>query len=80
MAALWRDGVPADETLKGSADIQWLAYLGNSFGVVNDMSIVHFTKNTVLQLSIVTLSTVIPLTKTMISLEDLLMQLLKAVF
>jgi hypothetical protein len=75
-----RGGAPADEPLMGSADIQSLADLGNSFGVVKDMSIVPFTMKTVLQLAIVTLLPVLPLTLTMISLEDLVMRLLKAVF
>jgi hypothetical protein len=39
--AMWvRGGAPADEPLVGSADIQSLADLGNSFEVVRTMRIV----------------------------------------
>ena len=57
-----RGGAPADEPLIGSADIQSLADLGNSFEVVKDMRLVPFTLRTVLQLAVVTLLPVAPLT------------------
>ena len=50
-----RGGAPADEPLIGSADIQSLADLGNSFEVVKDMRWAPFTVQTVLQLAVVTL-------------------------
>jgi hypothetical protein len=75
-----RGGAPADEALIGSADIQSLADLGNSFEVVKGMRVAPFTLQTVLQLAVATLLPVVPLTLTMISLEELLMQLLKVVF
>jgi hypothetical protein len=75
-----RGGAPADEPLIGSADIQSLADLGNSFEVVKGMRFVPFTMQTVLQLAVATLLPVLPLTLTMISLEDLLGRLLKLVF
>jgi len=75
-----RGGAPADEPLIGSADIQSLADLGNSFEVVKGMRFVPFTLQTVLHLAIVTLLPVLPLTLTMISLEELLGRLLKLVF
>jgi hypothetical protein len=68
------------EPLIGSADIQSLADLGNSFEVIKTMRFVPFTKETVLQLSIVTLVPLVPLLLTMISLEELLKRLLSAVF
>ena len=46
-----RGGAPADEPLIGSADIQSLADLGNSFEVVRGMRWVPFTAQTVLQLA-----------------------------
>jgi len=75
-----RGGAPADEPLIGSADIQSLADLGNSFEVVKGMRFVPFTMQTVLQLAVATLLPVLPLTLTMISLEELLWRLLKLVF
>jgi hypothetical protein len=75
-----RGGAPADEPLVGSADIQSLADLGNSFEVVRSMRVVPFTRDTVLQLAVITLLPVLPLLLTMVSLEELLQQLLKVVF
>jgi len=75
-----RGGAPADEPLIGSADIQSLADLGNSFEVVRGMRLVPFTLQDVLQLAVASLLPVVPLLLTMISLEDLLVRLLQAVF
>ena len=44
------------------------------------MRIVPFTRDTVLQLAVITLLPVVPLLLTMVSLEELLKQLLKVVF
>jgi hypothetical protein len=68
------------EPLVGSPDIQSLADLGNSFEVVRTMRFVPFSKDTVIQLAIVTVAPLLPLTLTMISLEELLKRLLSAVF
>ena len=75
-----RGGAPPDEPLVGSADIQSLADLSNSFEVIKDMRWVPFTMSTVLQLAVTTLVPVLPLMLTMISLEELLERLLKMVF
>ena len=75
-----RGGAPPDEPLVGSADIQSLADLGNSFEVLKDMRWVPFTVHTVLLLAVTTLLPVLPLTLTMISLEELLDRLLKIMF
>jgi hypothetical protein len=75
-----RGGAPPDEPLVGSADIQSLADLSNSFDVVKDMRWVPFTLSTVLGLAVTTLLPVLPLTLTMISLEELLERVLKVVF
>ena len=75
-----RGGAPAGEPLVGSADIQSLADLGNSYEVVRGMRFVPFTLQVVVQLAVTTLVPVVPLTLTMISLEQLLAQLLKVVF
>jgi len=74
-----RGGAPADEPLVGSGDIQSLADIGNSFEVVRGMRLVPFAGQTVLQLAVTTLLPVVPLTLTMISLEELLQRLLKIV-
>ena len=75
-----RGGAPPDEPLIGSADIQSLADLGNSFEVVKGMRLAPFTLQTVLQLAVTTVVPVVPLALTMISLEELLMRLLTIVF
>jgi hypothetical protein len=75
-----RGGAPSDEMLLGSADIQSLADLGNSFEVVKDMRWVPFNLPTVLHLAVTTLLPVVPLMLTMISMEELLDRLIKMVF
>jgi hypothetical protein len=75
-----RGGAPADEALVGSADIQSLADLGNSFEVVRGMRSVPITREAVIQLAVLTLLPMLPLLLTMISLEELLGRLLKVVF
>lgn len=75
-----RGGAPEGEAFIGSADIQSLADLNNSFDVVRSMNIVPFTKETVFRLAVITLIPLVPLLLTMISLEELINKLLKAVF
>ncbi len=75
-----RGGAPADEPFIGSADIQSLADLGNSFEVVRDMRWVPFSMHTVLQLAVATLLPALPLMLTLISLEELVDRLLKIIF
>ncbi len=79
--AKWlRGGAPAGEPLVGSGDIQSLADLGNSFEIVRSMRLVPFTRDTVLQLAVITLLPVVPLLLTMLSLEELAKRLLQVVF
>ncbi len=74
--AKWvRGGAPADEPLVGSADIQSLADLANSFEVVRCMRIVPITKDAIIQLAVATLVPVAPLLLTMMPLEELLKML-----
>jgi hypothetical protein len=68
------------EPLMGSADIQSLADLANSFEVIKTMRFAPFSKETVFQLGVITLAPLVPLLLTMISLEELLKRLLSAVF
>jgi len=75
-----RGGAGADEPLIGSADIQSLADLGNSFATVKEMRVAPFTLRTVLELAVITLLPVMPLLLTVVPLEELLSRLLKLVF
>jgi hypothetical protein len=75
-----RGGVPADEPLVGSGDIQSLADLANSFEVVRTMRIAPVTKEAILQLAAATLAPVVPLALTMMSLEELLKTLFGILF
>ena len=75
-----RGNDPNGEALMGSADIQSLADLGNSFEKVEDMQFVPVTKTTVLYLVAVAVSPVAPLLLTMISVDELLTRLVKMVF
>lgn len=60
----------------GSADIQSLADLGNSFEVVKTMVPVPMTKTMVIQIAVMTLAPIVPLLLTMMPLEELLKKLL----
>jgi len=74
-----RGGALPDEPLVGSADIQSLADLGNSFEIIRSMTIIPITRNTIVQLAVITLLPVAPLLLTMVSLEELLTRLLQVV-
>jgi hypothetical protein len=74
-----RGSPPSGEPLVGSADIQSLADLGNAYDIVRSMRTVPFTRDTVLQLAVITLVPVAPLLLTMVSLEELLKRLLQIV-
>ena len=79
--AKWlRGGAAPDEPLVGSADIQSLADLGNSFEVIKGMRMVPFTMRTVFELGVTTLAPIAPLLLTMFPLSDLLTQLLRVIF
>ncbi len=75
-----RTGAPEAESPLGSADIQSLADLGNSFQVVQGMRLAPIDLQSVLRLVIVSLLPLLPLTLTMISFEQLLDHMLKLVF
>jgi hypothetical protein len=79
--AKWlRGGPPTDERLVGSADIQSLADLANSYEVVQTMSFAPFSKGAVLQLAAATLVPVAPLLLTMMPLDQILKLLFGLVF
>ena len=75
-----RGGARADEQLIGSADIQSLADMSNSFEVVGGMRLVPFSVRTIVQLLVIALVPVLPLTLTMFSLKELLDMSLKSFF
>jgi hypothetical protein len=67
----------SEDTLLGTADIQSLADLGNSFAVVEEMRIAPVSRGTVVYLAVVTLLPLAPLVLTLISLDELLARLAK---
>ena len=69
-------GAAPDEALVGTADIQSLADLGNSFAVVREMRAVPFGNQTVLQLLLVTGLPMLPLGLTMFPLDELIRRVL----
>jgi hypothetical protein len=79
--AKWlRGGKSADESLVGSADIQSLADLANSFEVVRTMQIAPITRDAVVRLVAATLAPLVPLALTMMPLEELLRKLFGILF
>jgi len=76
---LQSDSAPQDELL-GTGDIQSLADLGNSFGVVQDMRLVPFGWRDVTRLAAITATPFLPLLLTVFSLEDFADYVIKAIF
>jgi hypothetical protein len=72
-----RGGAPEGEPLVGSADIQSLADLANSFEVVQTMRLVPFGKEAVIQLVLAVALPILPLLLTMFPLEELLAKLVE---
>jgi hypothetical protein len=75
-----RGGAAANEPLVGSADIQSLADLGNSFEIVKTMRLAPITRGALLGLCVAVLAPIVPLMFTMMSLEELVKQLVGALF
>jgi hypothetical protein len=79
--AKWlRGGAPADEPLVGSADIQSLADMGNSYDVVRTMRVAPITRDAVIRLGAATLAPIAPLLLTMMPLEELVKKLFGILF
>ena len=77
----WLQGTPpAGEPMLGSADFQSLADLHNGFEMVRGIRLVPFTMKNVTSLAATVLLPVAPLLLTMISVEQLIDRLLKALF
>ena len=68
----WIEAHSANEPLVGTADIQSLADLSNSFGVVREMRLVPFGRSTVLRLALLTVLPFLPLSLTMIPIDQLI--------
>jgi hypothetical protein len=69
----WIEGHAVEgEALVGSADIQSLADLSNSFDVVREMSLVLFGRTLVLRLLLLTVLPLLPLVLTMVPVEELI--------
>lgn len=75
-----RGGAPGDESFVGSADIQSLADLGNSYEVVQGMRVVPITRDAIIQLAAAVLAPIAPLALTIWSLEDLVKKLFGVFF
>jgi hypothetical protein len=75
-----RGGAGADEPFVGSADIQSLADLNNSYDVVRNMRVAPVTRDMILQIGVATLAPIVPVALTMMPLEALLKTLLGVLF
>src|SRR5215469_13993924 len=75
-----RGGRQESEPLMGSADIQSLADMGNSFAVVRTMRLAPITRDAVLELSACVLVPLLPLLLTVMPLEELARKLVGLVF
>jgi len=77
----WIEGQASpDEALIGSADIQSLADLSNSYAVVQEMGVMPFGRRTVVQLAIVTALPLLPLLLTMMPLDQLIERAMGVLF
>ena len=71
---------PASEELLGSADIQSLADLGNSYAMVREMRSVPFGLEDITRLAAATAAPLLPLLLTVFSPEELILRVIKIVF
>jgi hypothetical protein len=75
-----RGGASPDEAFVGSADIQSLADLGNSYELIRNMRVVPFGNGVPLKLALAVLAPMLPLVLTMIPLEEVISRLVGFVF
>lgn len=76
----WLGGDAKSEEVLGTADIQSLADLGNSYGVVREMRFVPFGLEDITRLVIATAAPLLPLLLTIMPLDELVMRILKIIF
>jgi hypothetical protein len=74
-----RSPEPCEELL-GAADIQSLADLGNSYGLVRDMRPIPFGLEDITRLAAATAAPLLPLALTILSPEELIMRVITVVF
>ena len=75
-----RGGTPETSELLGTADLQSLADLANSYSVVREMRIVPFGYEDILWLGAAAAAPLLPLALIIVSPEELLMRLIKVLF
>ena len=73
-----RGGAPPDEALLGTADLQSLADLGNSFGGIRNMRAVPFGMSQALVLAAAAVVPMIPLLLAVFPLDDLVLRSVKS--
>jgi hypothetical protein len=78
-AARWLGSGPPHEELLGSADIQSLADLSNSFEIIHNMRIVPFSANDVLILALASAVPMLPLLLIILPLNELILRGVKSV-
>jgi hypothetical protein len=71
---------PSSDELMGTADIQSLADLGNSYAMVREMRPVPFGLDDISRLAAATAAPLVPLLLTIFSPEELIMRIVKVVF
>ncbi len=72
-------GAPSDEHLLGSADIQSLADLGNSFRFVDEMRLTPFSRRSIIQLAITTAIPTLPPLLLVLPFSEIVSMLSRAV-
>jgi hypothetical protein len=75
-----RGGAPTEEPFVGSADIQSLADLTNSYEVVRTMQLAPITRDAILRLAVAALAPMVPLLLTMMPFEELVKTLVGILF
>jgi hypothetical protein len=75
-----REEAAESDDLLGTGDIQSLADLGNSYMVVHEMRIVPFGLKDVIRLAVASATPLLPLGLTILSLEELIVRLVKVLF
>jgi hypothetical protein len=78
--AKWIKGSPTKEELLGTADLQSLADLGNSFEVIGNMRIVPFWRNDALLLALAAVLPMLPLLLFVLPLNELIVRSVKGIF
>ena len=77
--AKWIKGRPTNEELLGTADLQSLADLGNSFEVIDNMRIVPFSRNDALLLALAAVLPMLPLLLFVLPLNELIVRGVKGI-